>query len=256
MTRQAQRGWLETGIFWLSLCLVAPAWAAPPCPARRIVFVVDGAGGFEAASRTFRKTAAEEKLPLEVRTFHWSHGFCRVLSDQMHSAHVRREGQKLAEEVLACRREEPSVSIILVGHSAGSGVVLMAAEKLPPNTLERIILLAPAVSSRCDLRPALRSSCQGIDAFISNHDWACLGLGTLLAGTTDRYWMTGAAGKSGFQPIVHDLGDAELYAKVRQYPWDSSLAWTGHKGGHYGGYQPGFLRLFVLPLLIAPDSAF
>jgi len=94
----------------------------------------------------------------------------------------------------------------------------------------------------------LRSSCQGIDAFISNRDWCCLGLGTLLTGTTDRCWLTGAAGKTGFQPIIASPQDEALYAKLRQYPWEPSLIWTGHRGGHYGSYQPGFLRAFVLPL--------
>jgi hypothetical protein len=214
-----------------------------------IVFVLDGAGGFEAASRTIRKTVAEAKIPLEVHGVHWTHGYCRILSDQVHSTHVQREGRKLAELVLSCRRLDPDRPIYLVGHSAGCGVVLIAAETLPPNTVQRIILLAPAVSSKRDLRGALRSSCQGIDVFISNHDWCCLGLGVLLAGTTDRCWLTGAAGKVGFQPSVASPEDEALYAKLRQYPWDPSLMWTGHRGGHYGAYQPGFLRVFVLPLL-------
>ena len=61
--------------------------------------------------------------------------------------------------------------------------------------------------------------------------------------------MIGTAGKIGFKPTAAEPGDEELYQKLREYPWDSSLMWTGHKGGHYGCYQPGFLRTFVLPLL-------
>ncbi len=231
------------------LCLVRPSPAGPSLPRPGIVFVLDGAGGFEAASRFMSQTIAEVQMPLEVRTYHWTHGFCRVLSDQIHSAHIRREGEKLAQLVRNCRQEAPGVPIYLVGHSAGCGVALRAAENLPPHTLERIVLLAPAVSSKHDLRPALRSTCQGIDVFISNHDWCLLGLGTMLTGTTDRCWTARAAGKIGFQPIVAGPEDEALYSKLRQYPWDSSLNWTGHKGGHYGAYQPGFLRTFVLPLL-------
>ncbi|HTU88916.1 MAG TPA: hypothetical protein VMF69_02365, partial [Gemmataceae bacterium] len=85
--------------------------------------------------------------------------------------------------------------------------------------------------------------------FISSHDWCFLGLVTMLTGTTDRCWLTGTAGKNGFQPIVADPEDAALYAKLRQYPWNPHLMWTGNKGGHYGSYQPGYLRVFVLPLL-------
>jgi len=228
---------------------VSSLMAASPCTPRGVVFVIDGAGGFEVASQTVRQTAAEAKFPLEVHRVPWTHGYCRVISDQMHATHMRCEGHKLAERVLRCREEMPNAQIFLVGHSAGCGVLLIAAEDLPPNTLERIVLLAPAVSSMRDLRPALRSSCKGIDVFTSRHDWVCLGLGVLLAGTTDRCRRTGAAGKNGFQPIVSSPEDEALYSKLRQYPWNPSLSWTGHKGGHYGSYQPKFLRAFVFPLL-------
>jgi pimeloyl-ACP methyl ester carboxylesterase len=227
-----------------------PQAQATTCPKAPLVFILDGAGGFGYASRIIGSTIAEANLPIEVRSFSWTHGYCRVLSDQMHASHSRREARILANVLWQCKQANPDRPISLLGHSAGCGVALLAAEELPPNTLERIVLLAPAVSSGRDLRGALRSSCQGIDVFISSHDWACLGLGTTLMGTTDRRWTVGAAGKNGFQPIVASPEDEALYAKLRQYPWDASLMWTGHKGGHYGSYQPGFLRVFVLPLLL------
>ena len=255
MTRGTRACYTLAAVLSLSGCAVLssttpPDTAPPPCEVQGIVFAVDGAGGFELFSRTIRNAASLENLPLEVRSFRWTHGYCRVLADQIHAANLRRQGRELAELVLACRREWPERPIYLMGHSAGCGVVLRAAEDLPANTLERILLLAPAVSARHDLRPALASACHGIDAFISYHDWACLGLGTLLAGTTDRCWEFGASGKDGFQPIVNGPQDEALYAKLRQHRWDPSLKWTGHKGGHYGAYQPRFLRMFVLPLLV------
>ena len=45
--------------------------------------------------------------------------------------------------------------------------------------------------------------------------------------------------------------DAVLYGKLRQHPWDPVVAWSGHGGGHYGSNQAGFLRAYVLPLLVA-----
>lgn len=256
MTQSPGLSWPLAVLLWLPGCALLSsslpaARGASPCTRRGIVLVIVGAGGFEVSARTIRQTAAEANLPLEVRSVPWTHGYCRVISDQMHATHMRREGQKLAERVLQYRKEAPDVPLFLMGHSAGCGVLLIAAENLPPNTVERIVLLAPAVSSKRDLRPALRSSCKGIDVFTSSHDWACLGLGILLAGTTDRCRMTGAAGKIGFQPIVSCPEDEALYSKLRQYPWDPDLSWTGHKGGHYGGYQPKFLRAFVFPLLIS-----
>ena len=245
--------WLSGSVVLSSSLPSAPA--APPRIRRGILLMVDGAGGFEASSRTIRQTAAEMNLPLEVRVFRWTHGFCRIAADQMHGAHLHREGRMLAEQILRCRQEAPKEAFFLMGHSAGCGVVLVAAENLPPNTVDRIVLLAPAVSATHDLRRALRSSCRGIDVFTSSRDWTCLGIGTLLAGTTDRCWLTAAAGKNGFRAMATGCEEEALYTKLRQYPWNPSLRWTGHKGGHYGSYQPEFLRVFVLPLLCSSLSS-
>ncbi len=157
-----------THLFWLPAALPL-LWgyavrspdasaAVPPTGGSGIVYFVDGAGGFEASSRIFRESAAAEKMPLEVRPFRWTHGFCRVLADETHAAHMQRVGRQLADLVLQCRHESPGRPVFLVGHSAGCGVVLTAAEDLPPATVERIVLLAPAVSVEHDLRPALASS--------------------------------------------------------------------------------------------------
>jgi hypothetical protein len=76
-------------------------------------------------------------------------------------------------------------------------------------------------------------------------------VGVLLTGTADRHWSP-AAGRVGFQPTASGPEDTALFRKLRQYPWDPALAWTGNRGGHYGPYQPQFLRACVLPLLTAP----
>ena len=253
MTRATRLRCLLAGLLLLPGCLALDprsprAESVPLDPARPLVIVVDGAGGFEMCSRYLGQVVAEDHLSLVVRSYRWTHGYLRIPADQMHHAHLCREGRILAELIVRWHQELPKRPIYLIGHSAGSGLVLVAAEALPSATLERIILLAPAVSYKHDLRPALSSSCRGIDVFYSQRDWLCLGLGVLVAGTTDRYWSLGA-GKIGFRPIITCADDEALYAKLRQYPWDESLCWTGHKGGHYGAYQPAFLRAFVLPLL-------
>jgi pimeloyl-ACP methyl ester carboxylesterase len=213
-----------------------------------VVFSVDGAGDFQASTRDLAKTIEEQGLPLVVQQVNWSHGYGRILADQVDHAHAQAEGRRLAEQVLAWKQQAPELSVYLVGHSAGCGVTLTAAEQLPPDTVERIILLAPAVSAHYDLRPALRCSRRGVDVFHSKYDWWYLGLGVAVLGTTDRQWDS-AAGRVGFQPVVCAPEDAALYGKLRQHPWNRCLAWTGNKGGHYGGHQPGFLRAYVVPLL-------
>jgi pimeloyl-ACP methyl ester carboxylesterase len=238
------------GLVLLPACTMLPRdTAAPvlPVPPTHVVFVADGAGDFRAASTSLRETAAADGWPLDVRTYVWSHGFLRNLADHTDYAWARDKGRELAGVVMAQKQARPNEPVSLVGHSAGSYVVLVAAENLPPDALERIVLLAPSVSSHYDVRPALRATRNGMDVLYSKNDRLWLGAFTAVAGTTDAAMETRPAGRFGFEPQATPE-ELPLYAKLRQYEWNATLDQTGHDGGHYGAYQPGHLRKFVLPL--------
>jgi pimeloyl-ACP methyl ester carboxylesterase len=219
----------------------------PPVPPTHVVFVADGAGDYRAASTSLRETAATDGWPLDVRTFVWSHGFLRNLADHTDYEWARERGRELAGVVQAQKQARPDLPVSLMGHSAGCFVVLVAAEQLPPDSLERIVLLAPSVSSGYDIRPALRTARNGMDVFYSKSDRFWLGAFTALTGTSDDPMQTRPAGRFGFEPKLVP-GEEPLFAKLRQYEWNPSLDQTGNDGGHYGAYQPGHLRRFVLPL--------
>jgi hypothetical protein len=225
------------------------AGAAPPLVRSGIIIVANGAGDFRCCTPAVQKAVAEAGLPLTVETVCWSHGHYRIVADQNDRAHVRAQGQLLAARLIELRRTCPQNAIFLMGHCAGNSVVIAAAEEVPPGTVDRMICLAPSVANDYDLRPALRGCRDGIDAYYSKDDCWLLGLGlhctSLLWG---KYYQ--AAGRHGFEPVIADSEDALLYSKLRQYPWQSSLACTGHYGGHFGSYQPGFLCAFVCPLLL------
>src|SRR5947207_6777804 len=159
-----------------------------------------------------RKAIADHGMPLQVETVAWSHGYLRVIADQVDYARLRQGGHSLACAVCARRQNCPTGGIYLVGHSAGSGVVLAAVEELPPNSVDGIVLLAPSVSADYDLRPALRVSRQGIDVFYSSRDVFQLGMAVSILGTADRRW-TAAAGRVGFRPWMCHPSDAALFAK-------------------------------------------
>jgi pimeloyl-ACP methyl ester carboxylesterase len=237
-------------------CATAPTHQAlqplTPCNcAQAVVFCADGAGNSAGLTEALRQGAAEAGLPLDVEMVDWSYGHWRFLADQMDYGHAQAAGVALAARVAAYRQTCPTSRLYLIGHSAGSAVVLTAAEQLPPNSVDRIVLLAPAVSSRYDLRPALRCAHEGIDVFSSERDLAILGLGVAIVGTTDRRW-TAAAGRVGFRPVVETPEDACLYGKLRQHPWNLCVAWTGNEGGHFGTYlEPLYLSSYVLPLFAA-----
>jgi pimeloyl-ACP methyl ester carboxylesterase len=174
------------------------------------------------------------------------------MADQMDTRHAVAQGRRLAGEVEAHRQAIPEAPIYLYGHSAGAAVVLAAAKCLPPGSVERIILLAPALPANYDLRPALRASRQGIDVFCSRRDRCVPVVAFLEVFKSGHCRVPGSY--DGFRPCVHSAEDEALYGKLRQYPWNPYLDCFGHDGGHSGAYQHDFLGAFVLPLLSCPNE--
>ncbi len=220
---------------------------APTVPPAAVAFVANGSGDFRTVTANLSQVVAEQRVPLQVETVTWSRGRGRYVIDHVDHANQLAAGQRLAGQVVAYRQAYPGRRVYLVGHSAGCAVALAAAEQLPPDSIDRVVLLAPSVCRSYDLRPALRAA-RGIDVFYSEEDRRVLGAGMWLVGTADRSCRT-AAGQHGFRPVVEHPGDPALYARLRQHPWHAAVQWTGHDGGHYGSNQSAFLRAYVLPLL-------
>jgi hypothetical protein len=221
----------------------------PACPARGVVFVADGAGGSDSTSVAVVDAIAEGGLPFRVERFEWTHGNGRVAADHFDRPHSECEARNLATKIthLVCCNPRPEVYIL--SHSAGAGVALYAANWLPPDSINRIILLAPSVATDYDLRPALRCAREGVDAFYSRRDRMVLGVATTLFGTTDRQWGTAAAGRVGFQPCPTATDETLLFNRLHQHPWEPAMRASDNRGGHYDSYERRFLHAYVLPLL-------
>jgi pimeloyl-ACP methyl ester carboxylesterase len=219
--------------------------------ATQMIFAVDGAGGWRLSTHAIQTTIESEHPLVQVECYEWSHGWGRLLADEIDHAYCRAAGQRLAEQVLRIQEAHPEAPISLIGHSAGSYVVLTAAECLPANSLAHLVLLAPAVTAKYDLRPALRATRGGVDVFYSGRDVWFLWLGVGIAGTTEGRGHI-AAGRVGFRPVIESSADRLLYTGLRQHAWDSSMCWAGNYGGHAGCYSPDFLSAYVLPCLDLP----
>ena len=119
-------------------------------------------------------------------------------------------------------------------------------------TVERVVLLAPALSPGYDLTAALRAVRREIVVFWSPLDVIVLGAGTRLFGTIDRVKTVGA-GLVGFQVprsvTSTDVARGREYGKLRQVRWQPRMAASGYFGGHMGPDSPLFLRKYVVPLL-------
>ncbi|MBN2560058.1 MAG: hypothetical protein JXQ75_03915 [Phycisphaerae bacterium] len=161
-----------------------------------------------------------------------------------------RLAERLKWRLLRYRRLCPGRPILLIGHSAGGGMALMATEALPRDVeLTSVILLAPAVSPTYDLRRALRRTQYGIFNFYSEHDRGYLVLGTSLFGTVDRRYGP-SAGAVGFErPKLDDPEVDALYAKLHQVRWRPEMRADGHGGGHTGWTDRRFVRRHLAPLV-------
>jgi len=218
---------------------------------RPLTIVADGVGGLDVCGTGLRYVMGAEGLSQAIEVFPWGHGFGRWLADLTDVVNRDAKAQSIAEMVKNYRTAHPEGPVFLVGKSGGAGVVVKALELLDENTVERVVLLAPALSPTYDLRQALRAVRREMVVFWSPFDVFILGVGTILFGTIDRV-RTAGAGLVGFAvPALADSSRAasEIYTKVRQIRWRPAMITTGYLGGHFGPDSPLFLKKYVLPLL-------
>ena len=238
--------WTWAVALWVGLPVSLPSGE----PQRTgVVFVVGGIGGSDLLQRTAPGTLPRAGVRHEVRVFPWTHGKGRLLLDLQDIHHLLAQGDRLADEVLSLKTAGPERPVYLVGHSAGAAVVLAAAARLPPATLEGIVLLSAGVSPTFDLRGALRATRGEVVSFHSTLDRFTLCWVTSRFGTADRVYGP-AAGLNGFEmPPRLDEEGRQLYGRLVQVPWrlDSLLRFQG--GGHQATTRPIFLATQVAPWL-------
>lgn len=233
---------------------VHPRPAINPSPEPKgLVLVADGIGGLDLCAGNLHRLVARSEQPMEVRTVRWGHGVGRWLADLTRSPNVLRHAGLAAEQVLAFREQSPGAPVFFVGKSGGSGVVLRALEKLPEGSVERVVLLAPAVSPGYDLSRALAAVNRELVVFRSPLDFALLGFGTWAFGTIDRVRGVGA-GLVGFL-LPDSSAEPERRARydktLRQVVWRPSMIRVAYFGGHLAVDLPPFLKRFVIPMLSA-----
>jgi pimeloyl-ACP methyl ester carboxylesterase len=214
-----------------------------------VVFVVGGISGIDPLQWYGPWTLPRAGVRHEVRVFEWTHGKGHPLRDLQDTRHLLAQAERLASEVRALKAAGPARPVYLVGHSGGAAVVLAAAERLPPATLERVVLLSAAVSPTFDLRDALRATRGEIVSFHSKRDCIFLGWFTSQFGTADRVYGP-AAGLDGFVlPPDLDEEGRRLYGRLVQVPWRLSSLLRFQDGGHHGTTRPIFLATQVAPWL-------
>jgi pimeloyl-ACP methyl ester carboxylesterase len=224
----------------------------PPFPGVGVIFIANGSGGGNELSEGMRESLRVEKLPFGIDTTRWTLGE-GVLPDHRDSERRAEAAAHMAHKIMCFRHANPHARIILMGHSSGTHVVLLAAEMLPPKSIDRIILLATSASHVYDLRGAIRATRSGLDNFFSPDDQV-LAWAEDMVGTAERKRNTPIAGRVGFSQIPPQWPEANLYCLLRQYKWDAFDHRYNTGGGHYGWCRPLFLRPYVVPLLMTTEA--
>jgi pimeloyl-ACP methyl ester carboxylesterase len=216
---------------------------------RALVIVVGGVGGIDIAGIAAQWSLPRAGIHAEIREFRWTHGRGHHIRDLQDTEHYLQKAAELALEINQVQAADPDRPIYLVGKSGGTGIVLAAAEQLPPASLERIVLLSAAVAPTYDLRPALRATKHEVVAFYSPFDLFVLGWGTKRFGTMDRYYGSSAGLRGFVVPAGLTPQDRLLYDRLVQLPWTPSMIWEGNTGGHLGTSMPAFMAKEVAPWL-------
>jgi pimeloyl-ACP methyl ester carboxylesterase len=215
-----------------------------------LVFVANGVGGSTLVSDNLLELNGEKHLGLRIQMVPWCRHNSLFMDLTDHEAQLNAAA-RIACSVSAIRKDCPSARIFFVGHSAGARVVLAASEMLPPQSVDRIIVLAPAVSYTYDLTTALKTSRYGIDNFFSSED-------SVLDSENWHYRnadgpKTHAAGRAGFHLVSYDRQDVDLYRNLRQYRWTAEF---NGNGGHYAWALLLNMRKVMPPLFFTTPVYF
>jgi hypothetical protein len=198
--------------------------------------------GFVHVARGLRRAGYAGR----IRLFRWSNraGSLLVLPDLMRRGRLKRKAARLAELLLACRREQPDAPLDVIAYSSGCYIAVEACRRAdPPPLVGTLVLLAGTISPRYRLDP-LEGRVPRLVNVYGPLDWINL-VGPALFGSNDRRWGP-ACGAVGFR------GAPDF---VEQRKWRPADVRFGYWGGHFSVVAPAFIAQAVAPGIVRPSAA-
>ncbi|NLX58743.1 MAG: hypothetical protein GXY74_06610 [Phycisphaerae bacterium] len=228
-----------------------PNYTAPERYGNGLVLVFDGAGGITRAPVQIRRGLHEGGVDHAIEIVDWTAGH-NVLEDQTNLERNRGVARQSSDRIARYVAEHPGRPVHLIGISAGTGIVVFAAEQLPAGVkVDGLVLMASSLTNTYNLAPAMNRVRNDITNFSSVADVGVLGVGVGLAGTVDRGSGV-AAGLYGFRlPEDASAQVRALYQeKLVEVPWTATHVIFGHMGDHLGASSSGFVKRFVAPIVL------
>ncbi len=219
---------------------------------RGYTIVVVGVNGDNMLSAGLAPGLVEGGYPGAVEVVDWTTGFWPLFVYHLRASSRHRAGaQLIGEKIAAYQARYPGREVNLVGFSAGAAVAVKAVEEMGQGReIDRLVLLAGAISPLHDMRSVLGRVRVGVWNYYQPQDVVALWAGTLLGGTADGHHIV-SAGAVGFwrRPGLSDR-ERQLYRdKLVQLPYQPQMALSGNLGGHFQCTGRKFVAQWISPLL-------
>lgn len=215
-----------------------------------LCLVLPGIEGYGIWNRNIANGIARGGFPGAIEIHDWTRGKLFYLWNLRSRKRHQEQALVLADKIVAYQDRHPGQPVHLVGHSGGAAMIAFTLEKLPPE--RRItcgVLLLPALSPGYPMDVAVARTERGLWHVSSRWDFWFLGVGTLVAGTTDgRHCVS--AGNVGFTPEVMDRAALSEQQRIHRLPYHFGMLRTGHWGGHLSVSSPRFIAEYVAPKLL------
>ena len=245
-------------LIFCSGCIMADRYDTPRRRRHGLVLVLPGIEGHSLLNENIARGLGEGGVSSAIEIYDWTTGIPgNLLVNLAYLERNREEARKLARRIVRYQQRQPGRPVILVGHSGGGGIAVLALECLPKDSkVDLAILLAPALSPDYDLTSALRHSSQGIMNLYSNKDVGLLKVGTTIFGPIDREFGA-SAGAVGFrEPPEANEATRTLYKRyLRQVCWREHMKHYGADGSHFGWASRRFARKYLAPLILEREAA-